>query len=197
MQTQALLHLIFVVSFTTFTLIRMYYHRLATRHGGKVVFKESRKHMALRAVFGIPFMLALFVYMFYPRLLAWAVIPLPVWAQWLGAGLSLSVLPLIFWVQRSLGVNFSSTLHVRDEHTLVTHGPYRWVRHPMYSVFFIQSIGFLLLTSNLLIGGVYLVALTLIVVTRIQHEETAMLEKFGPSYREYMARTGRFLPKTR
>lgn len=195
MNEQTILHLIFVIAYLSFTVIRMYYHRQAARLGGEADYKEGRMHKALRAGFGLPYIFLLFVYMVHPRLLAWADFTLPTWAQWIGAALSLAALPLIWWVQHSLGLNFSTTLHVRTEHTLVTHGPYRWVRHPMYSVFFAQSLGFLLLTHNWFIGGIYLAALTLIVVTRIQHEEDAMLEKFGEIYRVYMGQTGRFLPR--
>lgn len=195
MKEQTLFHIIFVFSFIAFTVIRMVYRWRAVHLGGKAEFKEGRVNTALRAAFGLPYILLLFVYMVYPRLLAWADIDLPGWARWIGATLSLAVLPMIVWIQHSLGLNFSTTLHVREAHTLVTQGPYRWVRHPMYSVFFVQAAGFLLLTGNLFIGGVYLAALTLVVVSRVRKEEDAMAEKFGAAYRRYMETTGRFLPR--
>jgi protein-S-isoprenylcysteine O-methyltransferase Ste14 len=197
MNEQTIFHLIFVIAFSGFTLIRMYYHRLAARLGGKAEYKEGKINRALRAGFGFPYILMLFAYMLNPRLLDWAAFVVPSWVQWVGAGLSLVVLPLIIWIQHSLGLNFSTTLHVREEHTLVTAGPYRWVRHPMYTVFFVQAAGFLMLTHNLFIGGVYLVALTLVVISRVCNEEAAMIEKFGEAYRSYMKNTGRFGPRIR
>lgn len=188
-------HLIFVFTFVTFTAIRMYYHRMAQKTAGSITCFEGRVNATLRALFGVPYIFLLFAYMFYPGLLAFAVVPLPETAQWVGAALSILVLPGILWVQRALGSNFSTTLHLRAEHTLVTWGPYRWVRHPMYTLFFIQAVGLLLLTRNLFIGGVYLLALTLIVATRTAREEAVMLDKFGEPYRNYMRSTGRFLPK--
>jgi protein-S-isoprenylcysteine O-methyltransferase Ste14 len=65
----------------------------------------------------------------------------------------------------------------------------------MYALFFVQATGFLLLTHNLFIGGVYLAALTLVVISRVGNEEAAMVEKFGDAYRNYMKKTGRFLPR--
>lgn len=195
--SQTIFHLIFVVTFLAFTAIRMVYHRKAQKTAGKVTYIEGRGNTALRKLFGLPYIALLFVYMVFPSILAFAVIPLPEIAQWIGAALSIAVLPGIWWVQQALGSNFSTTLHVRDEHTLVTHGPYRWVRHPMYTLFFLQATGLLLLTRNLFIGGVYLLALTLIVVTRIAREEQTMLAKFGEQYRAYMQTTGRFLPRLR
>jgi protein-S-isoprenylcysteine O-methyltransferase Ste14 len=98
------------------------------------------------------------------------------------------------WVQRALGANFDVTLLVCAEHTLVTTGPYRWVCHPMYSVLFLFELA-VLLTANWFVGGVPLVALTLIVATRAKREEAVMLNTFGEAYRHYMERTGRFLPR--
>lgn len=188
-------HLIFVLAFLGFTGIRMYYHRKSMKTAGSFTYKEGRFSSILRGLFGIPYILALFVYMVYPAFLNWATITLPDELRWLGALLSVAVLPLILWVQRSLGNNFSTRIHIRDEHALVTKGPYRWVRHPMYTVFMIQSVGLLLLTANWFVGGVYLTALMLIVIIRTPFEESMMIEKFGDQYRAYIERTGKFLPK--
>ena len=188
-------HLVFVFVFLVFTGIRAYFHRLAERTQGRVEYKEGTVHRALRLVVGIPFMLMLLAYMIQPGLLAWARLDLPTWAQWTGVVLGLASLPLIGWVQWALGNNFSTTLHVREQHRLVTYGPYRWVRHPMYTVLFIHLSAVFLLTGNWLIGGVFLSALTLIVALRVENEEATMEGKFGESYQMYMQRTGRFLPR--
>lgn len=86
---------------------------------------------------------------------------------------------------------------MREGHTLVTHGPYRWVRHPMYTTIFIWGTSILLLTRNWLIGGLSLFFILIIVVTRVAKEEAAMLETFGEEYERYLAHTGRFLPRFR
>lgn len=188
-------HLFFVGMFLAFTGIRAYYHRLAVSTGGKVEYKEGRLHTGLRLLVGIPFMLSFAVYLVLPGWFSWAALPLPGWAKWSGVFLGAASLVLIGWVQRALGSNFSTTLHVREEHTLISHGPYRWVRHPMYTVLFVHLLAILLLTANWYIGGVPLAALALIVALRLKNEENTMLEKFGDGYREYMQRTGRFLPR--
>jgi len=77
----------------------------------------------------------------------------------------------------------------------VTIGLYRTVRHPMYTALFLSLLAILLLTRNSLVGAVPLVGLCVILLFRIPHEESAMIEKFGDAYREYMKRTGRFLPQ--
>ena len=188
-------HLIFVFVFLAFTLIRMYYQRQAQQRRGRFTYREGRLHVALRLVFGLPFIALVFAYMVNPGLLAWASLPLPLWSRWLGVVLGLASLPLILWVQWALGSNFSTILHVRDEHSLVQHGPYRWVRHPMYTVLYIHLLGVFLLTANWLIGGVFLAALTLVVFSRVKREEAVMEAKFSPAYHLYKQQTGRFLPR--
>ncbi|HEU4327524.1 MAG TPA: isoprenylcysteine carboxylmethyltransferase family protein [Roseiflexaceae bacterium] len=192
---QTILHLAFVAIFVVFFGIRMYWHWRARRERGAVTYREGALNRGLRIAFGVPFVLMLLVYCFRPETLAWAQLPLPEWARWLGLALGLLAVPLSWWVQVSLGANFDTTLHVREGHTLVTHGPYRWVRHPMYSVLYLFELALLLLSANWLIGGVPLVVLTLIVVTRLDHEEATMIETFGEAYRAYMRRTGRLLPR--
>jgi protein-S-isoprenylcysteine O-methyltransferase Ste14 len=190
-------HLSFVFVFLAFTAIRAHYHKRATQSRGQVEYKEGRLHTAMRLIVGIPFMLALLVYMIQPGWFAWAGLQLPLGARWAGLLLGATSIPLIGWVQAALGSNFSTTLHVRQEHTLVTRGPYRWVRHPMYTVLFIHLVAVLLLTANWFIGGVPLLAFMLIVATRLKNEERVMVEKFGQVYQDYMQSTGRFLPRWR
>jgi protein-S-isoprenylcysteine O-methyltransferase Ste14 len=127
--------------------------------------------------------------------LAWAVFPLPDWSRWFGMSITITSVFLIWWVQWALGVQFDTTLHVREGHQLVSHGPYRWVRHPMYSALFLMGIGWLFLTANWFVGGGLIVGILFIIITRVNKEENLMKETFGDSYADYMQRTGRFLPR--
>jgi len=82
----------------------------------------------------------------------------------------------------------------RRDHTLVMKGPYRFVRHPFYDAVAISVVANSLVAANwfLLAGGI--VTITLI-VARTRREEERLLLRFGDSYRAYMMRTGRFLPR--
>ena len=188
-------HLFFIFIFLAFNIIRAFYQRKATQTQGEVEYRDSRSLGIARKLIGIPFMLAFLAFFFRPSIFGWASFPLPIWAQWVGVAMGLISLPLIWWVQQAIGSNFSTTLHVRAEHTLVQHGPYRWVRHPMYTVQYINFTALTLLTHNWLIAVFFLGFLTLIVVNRLGKEEATMLEKFGDEYQAYMQRTGRFLPR--
>ena len=65
----------------------------------------------------------------------------------------------------------------------------------MYSALFIMGIGWLLTTANLLIGGPLAAAILIIMAVRVKNEEVVLINLFGDEYRNYMKRTGRFLPK--
>jgi protein-S-isoprenylcysteine O-methyltransferase Ste14 len=93
-----------------------------------------------------------------------------------------------------LGTNWSITLAVREKHRLVTHGVYRWVRHPMYLSLLIYSLGQTLAVPNWLVGPSYGVAMVLIFVFRLGPEERMMVEEFGKDYEAYKATTKRLIP---
>ena len=97
---------------------------------------------------------------------------------------------------RSLGTNLTDTVVTRKSHTLVTRGPYRWVRHPFYiaMALFILAMGLLAANWFILISGAVVFILLGI---RSATEEAHLLERFGEPYREYRESTGRFLPKRR
>ncbi|OGO51147.1 MAG: hypothetical protein A2148_07120 [Chloroflexi bacterium RBG_16_68_14] len=133
------------------------------------------------------------VYVFAPHRIRWATLPTPTWSRWLGAALGIVTIPLFFWTHRALGSNWSADLVIKKGHTLVTSGPYRWARHPMYTSIFGFSLAVSLLSANWVIGLVGLVT-SILSAARVDKEEALMLDEFGEEYRAYMERTGRFLP---
>ena len=89
-----------------------------------------------------------------------------------------------------------SGIRTRREHTLVTSGPYRYIRHPFY----VTSA--LALAANALTAANWFIALTgfaavVLLVLRTATEEAKLVERFGDDYRRYMALTGRFFPRLR
>ena len=69
-------------------------------------------------------------------------------------------------------------------HTLVTHGPYRWVRHPFYDLVLLRGLSMSLLTANWLMALLGLSAFAMMVVrTRIEEEKP--IDRFGDEYRTY------------
>lgn len=94
-----------------------------------------------------------------------------------------------------LGLNWSVTLQVRNEHQLVTNGVYARIRHPMYSAMFLMGIAQACFLPNWLIGPAYLVTFGILYLFRVGHEERMMLDHFGEDYEAYRKRTGRVIPR--
>ncbi len=180
-----------------FFVVRAVHHRRAENEGGKIEYREKNftAMRLFRQVGSLVMLGALAAYFVAPQWVAWASFPLPTWGRWAGILLGYLSLPLLWWIERTLGLNFNVTLHLRDGHTLVTSGPYRWVRHPMYTALFLFTLAWLLASANWLVGLPGLVGLSVIVLNRIKAEEAVMLERFGEQYHAYMQRTGRFLPR--
>jgi len=103
-------------------------------------------------------------------------------------------LGLLAWTLRSLGANLTDTVVTRRAHTLVTHGPYRWVRHPFYDAMALVILAIALIAANWFVLGAGVVVFALL-ATRATTEEGKLLARFGESYRLYHERTGRFLPR--
>ncbi len=102
---------------------------------------------------------------------------------------------MLYWVVSSLGSNISETFLTKERHVLVTHGPYRWVRHPLYTVATIGFVSLSILAANWFMMSMALLAFIGISVLVIPKEEAELIQKFGDEYREYLKRTGRFAPR--
>jgi protein-S-isoprenylcysteine O-methyltransferase Ste14 len=126
--------------------------------------------------------------------MTWSQVELPGWLRWAGGILMLGCVPLIYWLFSSLGKNVTQTVAIRKEHSLVRSGPYRWIRHPLYSVGTLLFVSFSLLAANWFIALVIAAGFK-ILSHRTSIEEARLVEKFGDDYRRYMQTTGRYLPK--
>jgi protein-S-isoprenylcysteine O-methyltransferase Ste14 len=135
------------------------------------------------------------VFIYAPAALPWAPVEIPLTLRWLGVPIGVLSLGLLAWVHRHLGRNFSTTLHIRDDHSLVTSGPYRWVRHPMYTAFILFATSFFLLSGDPVLAAIFAVSFAIVIIVRTPREERQLLDAFGEQYREYMLRTGRYLPR--
>jgi protein-S-isoprenylcysteine O-methyltransferase Ste14 len=113
---------------------------------------------------------------------------------WLGAAVFVGSLWLFYRVHRELGRNWSDSLEVREQHALVTDGLYRYVRHPMYTAFFMWAVAQALLLPNWIAGPAGLIGFGTLFLFRVGREEQMMIESFGDDYRAYMKRTARLIP---
>ena len=138
--------------------------------------------------------IALVTYLYDPQRMAWSSLPLPGWMRWAGIVMLALAEGLWMWTFRSLGKNLTDTVVTRRDHSLVTSGPYRWVRHPFYGCVALLLLAVSLVSANWFLLASGAVVLWLLVV-RTRKEEENLVGRFGDAYRRYMEETGRFWPK--
>jgi len=138
---------------------------------------------------------AVVIYVAFPGLVAPFHVPLPVVVRWCAVVVAFGGLGLLRWVDRCLGDNLSVTLQIRENHTLVSDGPYRWVRHPIYTATLVYAAALGVITANYVLAALFFVPMALLVALRLGREEQMMMDQFGDEYRNYMKRTGRLLPR--
>lgn len=174
--------------------ISIYFRSSAEREGGRMRTSEGQGLVVVLRLLGLLVLLPLFGYWVNPAWVAWARFALPAGVRWSAAFVAFATIPLFYWIFASIGNNISPTQATRENHKLVTHGPYRWVRHPLYSTGFVMAVCLTLITGLWWLS-VGMVVPLFILFLRTSKEEARLIETFGDAYREYMQRTGRFLPR--
>lgn len=152
---------------------------------------------AARVVAGGALLVAVLAYLAEPRWMAWARVELPAWARWLGAVLALAAGPLVAWTLASLGPNVTATVFTRDDHQLVTRGPYRRVRHPLYVVGFLFQAGAALVAASAAIAALAVATVAFLRFAVVPREEAELEARFGERYRAWRCTTGAFVPRWR
>jgi protein-S-isoprenylcysteine O-methyltransferase Ste14 len=127
--------------------------------------------------------------------MAWSLFVAPAWTSWAGFALGLLTIALIVWVFRSLGLNVSETILTKRNHRLVVAGPYRWVRHPLYTAGISLFVSLALLQTSWLMLIAAAIAAAFVRLIVIPAEESSLLAKFEDQYRIYMEQTGQLLPR--
>jgi protein-S-isoprenylcysteine O-methyltransferase Ste14 len=172
------------------------YHRVRSQSTREKLDRRQEGLLILATLrpVGAVFWVGLIAWMINPAWMAWSAMPLPVWGRWLGVVVLAVAGALLVWTFRCLGKNLTDTVVTRQQHTLVVHSPYRWIRHPFYDAAALLTLAISLITANwlLLVTGVIVFVLLII---RTQIEEKHLVARFGDSYRTYMEKTGRFFPR--
>ena len=157
---------------------------------------RRRETLASRAGHALPLIAA-------AALLAW-----PAWPDWMsrrwlpgaalrapaGAVLAAAGLALTVWARRALGGNWSGIVTVKQNHELVLAGPYRYVRHPIYSGLLLAFAGSALARGDWR-GLLALLIAWLALWRKWRLEERFMRETFGSAYADYAARTPAVIPR--
>ena len=101
---------------------------------------------------------------------------------------------LFYRSHSDLGTNWSVSLEIRKNHSLITKGIYTRIRHPMYLSLFLYALGQTCLLANWIAGPSCLFAFTAMYCFRINREEKMLLEIFGEDYKSYSLKTKRLVP---
>jgi protein-S-isoprenylcysteine O-methyltransferase Ste14 len=176
--------------------ISIYFRRKADRETGEKISRsvDGTPMASVIRIFGLVLWLSPLVYLINPEWMAWSKIGLPEWVRWLGVVIGIFCVFGIYWLFTSIGSGITPTSATRTEHTLSTSGPYRWVRHPLYTIGSSFYISFGLIADNWFIIAMGILAFIAMAI-RTPKEEANLIAKFGDEYSEYMKQTGRFLPK--
>jgi protein-S-isoprenylcysteine O-methyltransferase Ste14 len=119
--------------------------------------------------------------------------PLALWPNMLGLALTFAGLGFSVWARLLLAGNWSGAVQVKHDHELIVDGPYRWVRHPIYTGLLVAFVG-----TALAIGewrAVLAVAIAAAAFSRkLRLEEAVMRRQFGDAYGDYAARVSALIP---
>lgn len=196
MQTETLFRIILPILILGFAAHRGYHVRNYSQPSD-VTLKERREGSAPKfaILLGVAAFISLAAYVISPGRLAWAALPLPDWLRWAGIVIASLGFALLQWSQSALGENWSHAPRMMKDQELITDGPYRWVRHPIYSAFLLILGSVFFISANWFIGLSWLGMTAMEVASRINYEESLMIEYFGERYRAYMKKTGQLIPR--
>ena len=166
---------------------------LAALSTKRVVYRESR---AQRLRYWVWLVIAYFLLLYGPRLaypLNLRIVPYVTLAAWSAAALCVAGLVFAVWARVTLGRNWSGVVTLKEGHELVERGPYRFVRHPIYTgiltMFFATAIA-----QGHLSGFVGTLLMFASFWIKLRDEEKLMLQQFPQQYRAYQQRVKRIIP---
>ena len=193
-KNEILFRCVAVALLVSFIAVRNYYRRRVESEPVATGRAQARDKLCYQSI-SVSYMLT-FVYAL-THWLDFAHVSLPAWIRWIGALTAFAGIAILWWTHRTLGRNWSGILELRENHRLISEGPYRYIRHPMYTALLILSVGMALITANLLLALLLIGTTMAMYLARVSDEEAMMIERFGDEYHSYMRRTGRLFPRLR
>lgn len=175
--------------------IRIYYQRKVLPDRDQTTIKGNPLKLIPGAIAALVTLIFGFEYIFAQGTFSFAyIVEYPFWLRWLGVLMLIVGISLLWAAHHHLGRSFHSLVVLKDEQAFIDTGPYRWVQHPIYTAYLLNYIGGGMLSANIILTIVPAFFFAMMICLRIGEEEEVLIEKYGDRYREYMGRTGRFLP---
>jgi protein-S-isoprenylcysteine O-methyltransferase Ste14 len=156
----------------------------------------QRESVASRLAYIVVAWLAMYIMLSARGLGAWLrtdVLPFHVWMGWLGIAITALGFALTFWARAVLGRNWSGNVTIKVNHELIRTGPYRFVRHPIYTGIILALIGTAIARDQWR-GVVAVILLWLSFTIKRLKEEQFMRQTFGAQYVDYARATGAIFP---
>lgn len=184
--------IIYFILFLVTTIIRKIFTS-KNRKMDFVVNKKTTGDIILLFFDGIGMILPL-VYVF-SSWLDFADYYLPDWVGWIGVVFFMGAVLILYFSHANLGKNWTPVLGIQKEHTLVTTGIYKYIRHPMYAAHLLWAVAQILILHNWIAGFSFILVMVPHYLIRVGLEEKMMIGQFGDEYINYMEDTGRIFPK--
>ena len=126
--------------------------------------------------------------------LGWRFLPVEIALTWAGIAMTAFGAALAIWARYTLGEYWSARVTLKEGHRIIRSGPYRFVRHPIYTGMLVASTGTALVVGE---WRAVLAVLTLLVVHsfKARREERLLTSEFGPEYLAYRRSTGFLFPR--
>jgi protein-S-isoprenylcysteine O-methyltransferase Ste14 len=114
--------------------------------------------------------------------------------NWIGLVLAVCGIVITFGAQLAMGDSWRVGVDPEERTVLVTEGPFRWVRNPIYSAMKATVLGLVLMVPNALAVAAFIALVTALELQVRLVEEPYLLRTHGREYASYAARVGRFVP---
>jgi protein-S-isoprenylcysteine O-methyltransferase Ste14 len=161
--------------------------------------KKTKQRETVLQRFGYTLPLAVVFYLLYQRQphYGWLdnrFFPAGPFGEWLGVFLTAAGIAVAFWARWHLGTNWSGVVTLKEGHELIRTGPYRTIRHPIYSGILLALLGTAITFGA--VRGLFAMAIVwLSFYIKARREESFLNQEFGPGFAEHKQHTGMFLPR--
>jgi protein-S-isoprenylcysteine O-methyltransferase Ste14 len=115
-------------------------------------------------------------------------------AEWAGVAIVAAGIAICFWARWHLGANWSGTVTLKEGHELISSGPYRTIRHPIYTGILLAFLGTAVQIGQVRGFLAFVIAWACFYV-KARREESFLADEFGDRFAEHRQRTGMFLPR--
>jgi protein-S-isoprenylcysteine O-methyltransferase Ste14 len=158
---------------------------------------KRRESVVQRLLYILPLLVAFYLlyrYNFGHGWLSTRFVPDTPLVQWLAVLITAAGVAIAFWARFHLGANWSGVVTLKENHELIRTGPYRTVRHPIYTGILLAFLGNAVLIGQIR-GLIGLAIMWASFYIKARREESFLAQEFGPNFNEHTQHTGMFLPR--